>query len=153
MIRIICCGNRDRGDDGAGLLVAEQLHQLGISAEICSGEASALIASWDGAPDVILVDAVKTECTPGTVNLWDANKTEIPRRRSASTHGFGVAEAITLARTIGRLPATLQVFGIEASSFELGIEISPAVEQAAKKLAQELACRSKGSADVPHVAG
>ena len=31
---IIGCGNRTRGDDGAGVLVAERLRKLGIEAEM-----------------------------------------------------------------------------------------------------------------------
>ena len=40
---IIGCGNRDRGDDAAGVLVAEGLRQLGMDVEIRRGEAAELI--------------------------------------------------------------------------------------------------------------
>ena len=69
---IIGCGNRDRGDDGAGILVAERLRELGIEANTRSGEAVDLIEAWKSADDVIVVDAVVTgapvaRCRHGTV--------------------------------------------------------------------------------------
>src|ERR1019366_9898680 len=95
-MRIIGCGNRDRGDDAAGVLVAERLQGLGIDAEARSSEALDLIEAWRGADDVVVVDAVVTGAPAGTVQVWGG-----PVRKlgsvSASTHGFGIAEAIGLA--------------------------------------------------------
>ncbi|HZQ94619.1 MAG TPA: hydrogenase maturation protease [Candidatus Sulfotelmatobacter sp.] len=145
MIRIICCGNRHRGDDGAGVLVAEWLRDAGIAVEMCTGETTALLESWSGAADVIVVDAVRTGAAPGTVHAWNGWEAQIPGTRSASTHGFGVGEAIALARKLGRLPAKLRIFGIEASSFEVGTGVSPKVKEAAENLAQELAAVYRGS--------
>lgn len=66
---IIGCGNRQRSDDGAGILVAERLRELGIGADI--GEAADLIEAWKDADDVIVVDAVVTGAPVGTVQAWD----------------------------------------------------------------------------------
>ena len=38
----------------------------------------------------------------------------------ASTHHFGLAEAVELARAVGQLPERLVVFGIEGASFGRG---------------------------------
>jgi len=56
---------------------------------------------------------------------WDARQVLISRKAPASTHGLGVAEAIELARVLGRLPARLQVYVIEGQRFEHGAKISP----------------------------
>jgi len=37
-MRILCCGNRYRGDDAAGLLVADRLQELGLAAQTLGGE-------------------------------------------------------------------------------------------------------------------
>jgi len=143
-MRIICCGNKDRGDDGVGLLVAEKLQKLGIEVKTHPGELLGLIAAWDGADQVIVVDAVVTGAPSGTVHLFDARQ-KIELSRAASTHGFGLAEAIELARVMHRLPQRLQVYGIEAKQFELGTDISSHVKDAADNVAREIAEKVKAS--------
>jgi len=123
---IIGCGNRQRSDDIAGILVVEKLQKLGIETSICSGQALDLIQAWTGADDVIVVDVVVTGAPVGTVRTWDAGHAlSSGESAPASTHGLGIAEAIELARVLGRLPARLQVYGIEGHRFEYGTENSP----------------------------
>jgi len=140
---IIGCGNRQRGDDGAGVLAAERLGTLGIEAKTCLGEASELMEAWSGADEVILIDAVATGAAAGTVHVWNARLPMARGRSSSSTHGMGVAEAIALARTLDRLPAHLRVYGIEGKRFEVGIDVSPevmhAVEEVVRRIANEVA--------------
>ncbi len=138
---IIGCGNRRRSDDGAGILVAERLRNLGIPAETRSGEAADLIEAWRGADDVIVVDAVVTGAPVGTVQAWDARQPLASASKAASTHGFGVAEAIGLAQVLQCLPARLQVYGIEGQRFEPGIEISPEVQHAIEDVARRIVAR------------
>lgn len=138
---IIGCGNRQRCDDGAGILVAERLRDLGIPAETRSGEAADLIDAWKGADDVIVVDAVMTGAPVGTVRAWDARQPLASVRTTASTHGLGVAEAIALAHVLRCLPARLQVYGIEGRRFDPGTEISPEVQRAIEEVARRIVAR------------
>jgi len=140
---IIGCGNRQRSDDGAGILVAERLRDLGIPAETRSGEAADLIEAWRGADDVIVVDTVVTGAPVGTVQAWDTRQPLIPVRTTASTHGLGVAEAIELAQVLQCLPARLQVYGIEGRRFEPGAEISSEVQLAIKEVARRIIARRR----------
>src|SRR5271167_935984 len=110
---IIGCGNRQRSDDGAGILVAERLRKVGIEADARLGEAADLIEAWEGADDVIVIDAVVTGAPVGTVQAWDGWQPLAAVRTTASTHCLGVAEAIELAHVLNRLPARLRVYGIE----------------------------------------
>jgi hydrogenase maturation protease len=139
---IIGCGNRERSDDGAGILVAERLRELGIKAETRIGEALDLMEAWNGADDVILVDAVLTGAPVGTVQAWDGRQSLAPVWANASTHGLGVAEAIELAQVLDRLPTRLRVYGIEGRRFEPSAEISPevqcAVEEAVRRIMADL---------------
>jgi len=136
---IIGCGNRQRSDDAAGVLVVEKLRELGIKADTCAGQAADLIEAWAGADDVIVVDVVVTGAPVGTVRAWDARQVLISRKAPASTHGLGVAEAIELARVLGRLPARLKVYGIEGQRFEHGAEISSEL-----LVSQTLSARHRG---------
>jgi len=95
--------------------------------------------AWSGAESVILVDAVVTGGPPGTVHAWDGRDLKACRTFSASTHGLGVGEAIELGRTLGQLPAKIQIYGIEATQVAPGTTASPEVEQAAGAVAREIA--------------
>ena len=127
---IIGCGNRQRSDDAAGILVAEKLRKLGIKAEICTRGCAELIEVWTGAKDVIVVDAVVSGAPVGTIRAWNGREAPLSVRTPPSTHGLGVAEAIELARVLDRLPSRLRVYGIEGRRFELGAELSPEVNAA-----------------------
>src|SRR5512146_3194256 len=135
---IIGCGNRERSDDGAGILVAERLRLLGLEAHSRIGEAVDLIDAWKGADDVIVVDAVVTGAPIGTVQMWDGLQPVGSVSTSASTHGFGVAEAIELARVLDRLPNRLRVYRVEARRFERGGEISPEVQCAVEEVVRRI---------------
>lgn len=136
---ILCCGNPDRGDDAAGFLVAEHLKRLRIDVRCCTGEASELLDLWSRSPEVLVVDAVVTGAPAGTIHSWDAAQTKLPPTLSESTHGFGLAHAIELARTLRLLPARLRVYGIEGANFELGRRPCLAVQRAAIELANKIA--------------
>ncbi|MFZ1138207.1 MAG: hydrogenase maturation protease [Candidatus Sulfotelmatobacter sp.] len=137
-MRIICCGNPERGDDGAGALVAERLRDFGVEAEIRSGEALELIEAWYGADDVVVVDSVETGASLGTVWLWDGEKASFPTDQSASTHGLGLSAAIRLARVLDRLPERLQVYGIEGRRYEHGTEVSPELKLAVEHVVRQI---------------
>ncbi len=135
---IMGCGNRQRSDDGAGILVAERLRELGIEAETRIGEAVDLLEAWNGAEDVIVVDAVTTGAPVGTVQAWDGREPLVSVRTNASTHSMGVAEAIELAYVLDRLPTRLRVYGIEGRRFEPGVEISPEVQRAVEEVVRRI---------------
>jgi hydrogenase maturation protease len=141
-MQIICCGNPDRGDDSAALLVAQYLLASGIQAEIQPGDALDLIESWDESGEVIVVDATVTGAAPGTVRVWDGALPSQVVTGSASTHGLGVAEAIYLAEILNRLPKHLRVYGIEGKAFQVGEQVSPEVRVAADKVAKQIAAEA-----------
>lgn len=123
---IIACGNRDRADDAAGILVAERLRVLGVDAKTSSGDVPDLMEAWSTSDDVIVVDCIVSGAAPGTVHVWDASR-PLASQFSGSTHGLGVGEAIELARAMGCLPARLRVYGIEGKNFEIGGAVSAEV--------------------------
>jgi hydrogenase maturation protease len=140
---VIGCGNADRGDDAAGLLVAGRLQSLGIDAREHAGDGLALLESWSQAESVIIVDAVISGASEGAISVWDARTAPVARDVfRASSHAFGVAEAVELGRALGRLPPSLTIYGIEARQFELGsppsLEVLAAVEEVASRIAKEV---------------
>jgi hydrogenase maturation protease len=127
---VIGVGNPWRGDDAAGLEVARRTG--GVQHE---GDCTRLLDAWEGHDDVVVVDAALSGAAPGTVHRVGA---PLPVTLRSSSHAFGVAEAVELARALGRLPRGLRVCAIEGSDFALGPGLSPEVEAAVESLAAQL---------------
>ena len=132
---IIGLGNEYRRDDAVGLVVARRLREAAPESVLVleeTGEGASLLESWRDADTVILIDAVRSGAKPGTVHRIDAQAQPIAKKFFRfSTHAFGVAEAVELARALGRLPPRLIVYGVEGRNFEAGVGLSPEVEATA----------------------
>jgi hydrogenase maturation protease len=139
---IIGIGNPDRGDDGIGRMVAERLRgQVGDSIDIAAldGEVTALLDCLERADAAYLIDAVSSGAAPGTVHRFDVSATPLPAASFAtSTHGLGLGEAIELARAMNCLPSPCVVYGIEATAFEGGCPLSPAVDAAGTRVKEQI---------------
>lgn len=139
---VIGVGNAYRSDDAVGLVVARRISELGLNGltvKETSGEAACLIEAWLGAGTVILIDAVSSDAEPGAIFRFDAQAQKLPTRLfNGSTHGFGVAEAIELARQLNRLPSRLIVYGIAGGDFTTGTTLSAEVEQAATRTVETI---------------
>ena len=150
-IVIIGVGNEYRSDDGAGIAVARRLRAIfpkGVTILEESGEGAALMQAWQGATCVMLVDAVRSGASPGTIHRLDARAAPMPAGFfHYSTHAFSVAEAVELARSLDQLPPHLIVYGIEGANFAAGIELSPAVEQAVEVMVERLAQKIQAAVD------
>ena len=140
--RVIGMGNAFRGDDGVGLIVAQRLRELALPDMTVleqSGESAALVESWGDAGRVIVVDAVSSGGEPGTIHRFEAAGQPLPALFSgSSTHAFGLAEAVELARQLDRLPPSLVIYGVEGKSFTPGEGLSPEVEAAVPGVIQQI---------------
>ena len=134
---VIGIGNSLRGDDAAGLRVVEA---LGISDNVLKhdGEPASLIALWDNHEDVVLIDAVTSGAASGTVIEIDAASSILPAGLCHSTHALGPAEAVELARALGKLPARMTLFGIEGCDFSFGAQVTTEVEAAVVEVVRRL---------------
>jgi hydrogenase maturation protease len=150
-LRVIGVGNRWRSDDAVGLIVAERLRGTVPGVEVLEreGEPVALMDAWEGEEAVVIVDAVSSHGPPGRLHRLDVADGPLPAELfAASTHHLGLAEAVELARALGRLPAALVVIGVEGAVFDAGDGLSPAVEAAVEPAAAAVrkeveACTSK----------
>ena len=141
-VPVIGFGSRWRGDDAVGPLVVERLRALGHDAREQPGDGLALAQVLRELGAVVVVDAMRSGRPPGTVVEIDALVEPLPRGVfPASTHVFGVAEGVDLARRLGWLPQALTVFGVEGADFSHGAGLSPAVEAAIPRLVALIAGR------------
>ena len=139
---VIGIGNPSRGDDGAGIEVARRVQACGPQDAVvreCSGEASCLLEAFKGRPRVILVDAASGGGRPGTTRRFEAHKEPLPTSLLyTSTHSWGVAEAVEMARSLGQLPPCVVVYAIEGASFSPGRHLSAAVKLAVERVLNQV---------------
>jgi len=143
---VIGVGNEIRGDDAAGLRVTRELRPLvGDRARIveCPGGVTELLDLWEGQDRVYLIDALRSGGAPGSWLRIMVGDQPLPSSLAGtSTHGLSIASAVALGQILGRMPARLVVYGIEAARFDPGAELSPEVlvgiGQVTRALAEEL---------------
>ena len=146
-IKVIGLGNPFMGDDAVGVLVARQLHAYASARiSILEGGLSGLnlLHDMEETHTLILIDAVHSHSKAGTIFrftlpqdlekigklAWGAS--------TASSHAFGLAEALTLAHTLEVLPAHVVLFGIELEQIQTGHILSPEVSQAMNHLIKRI---------------
>lgn len=139
MTLLIGIGNPDRGDDGAGPAAAGRLAgRTALRIETNTGDALALLDAWKDTDTVILIDAAAPAGHPGRIHRLDGGG-ELPRDLGlGSTHAFGLAQAIELARALGQLPPRLVIYAIEGERFDLGAGLSPEVAAAVAEVTDRI---------------
>lgn len=147
---IVGVGNASRGDDAAGLIAARRIREAlqalpnplepgRVAVLEHDGEGTSLVALWEGAGTVILIDAALSGAAVGSIHRFDARSQALPvGLRACSTHAFGVVGAIELARALDRLPQRLIVYGIEGRSFSAGEAPSEAVEAGVRSVVERV---------------
>lgn len=143
-LRIIGIGS-PFGDDRLGWVAVEMLQRSTVLTECGAGNISfavldrpgaLLLTKWQDTERVIVVDAVRSGAPPGTRHrlepgAWAAGE-------SVSSHGFGLAAALELARALGDLPPHLVLHGIEIDPAGSGCSLSEPVRRALPDLVHEI---------------
>jgi hydrogenase maturation protease len=122
-------GNDLMGDDAAGLLVGAALGADGLPARVTARSGLAVLDEVVGYEKVLLIDSQVTGAAPGTVEEYTLASETV---RSASVHGLGYGEALSLGARLGlALPREVRVLAIERSpSVEFGAGLSEDVRHA-----------------------
>lgn len=135
-------GNPDRGDDGVGVLVASNLRgrlagDVAILAPI--RDPLSLIDDLENFDALVCVDAAAPLGTPGRIFRINLIADDLPRSLAlVSSHAFGLAASIALARVLNLAPADVVVYAIEGSCFEVGARVTPQVGAAAIEAADRI---------------
>ena len=133
------------GDDRLGWVAVETLQRSAALAAAGGGSISfavldrpgaLLLAHWHDADRVIVVDAVRSGAPPGTRHRLEPGKWAATE--SVSSHGFGLASALELARALGDLPPHLVLYGIEIDPTCSGFSLSEPVRRSLPDLIQEI---------------
>ena len=156
---VVGIGNPDRGDDAVGRLVARALRGRvpgDVRVVEQDGEATALLAELQSARNVWLIDAARSGAPAGTIRRIDCSVADAALPDGGvSSHGFGVAEAIGLARALGVLPGRCIVYAVEAAEITVGAGPSQAVANAVQEVVRRLLaefpchCEERSDAAIP----
>ena len=89
-----------------------------------------LMERLTGYERAIIVDAIVTGGTPGTIRRMDSG--DVPTQRTAIAHGIDLPRALELGRSLGlAMPSRVRVVAIEAASvLEFRHDMTPAVAAA-----------------------
>ena len=140
IIKILGIGQSIRGDDEVGLEIVRRWRkshgtdypECTIEAETAESPGLTLLGLIAGLDAAILVDAVQSGAPPGTIHKLTEDDLLDFGEGSASAHGWGTAETLSLGRQLAPedLPERIFIIGVEALQFELGEGLSPAVRDA-----------------------
>ena len=138
-VLVVCLGNPDRGDDALGVAVANALvGRLPADTKLLcrSGDMMSLIVDWAGFDALVCVDAAASMGVPGRIHRINLATDELPTEISlTSSHAFGLADTVRLARTLELAPQDIVVYAVEGGSFTVGAPMTPAVMAAIAKVA------------------
>jgi len=143
-LRVLGLGS-PAGDDQVGWLCIEALEHARALAWLPSGRVSlfaldrpgaGLLHYLEGAKGVILIDALAGD-PPGVIHRLESREIFTPDR-FLSSHGFGVAFALNLARELKVLPPKLVLYGVTACNFTPGLPPCTPVQAAVRTVAYRI---------------
>ncbi|WP_459815717.1 HyaD/HybD family hydrogenase maturation endopeptidase [Geotalea toluenoxydans] len=142
-ILVLGIGNPIMSDDGVGAKVIQLLQSLYIfPSEVILLDGGTmgidLLPKLEGVERLILVDAVDTGKTPGTLVLLSGNEIPLANGTKVSPHQIELKDLLTVAELLGSLPAEIVLCGIQPAFTGLGTELSPAVSAQIGHLANEV---------------
>ena len=126
------------GDDQAGWQVVDLLGRRSeLPARLAKiTEGTQLIDELDGCRQLIVVDACRGGSQIGDITRLQWPDPRVRQYHNHSTHGVGLCNALELAERLGRMPPSVEVFGVEIGSYRPLDEISAEVAQAASELGE-----------------
>ena len=141
-IIVIGIGNQFRGDDAFGFEVIRRIREQlpgSVDVLLTEGDGTHLMQAWTGYDAAFVVDCITSNSPAGTCFRLEAASQKMPAQFfRSSSHLFGVAEAIEMARTLQQLPPTCVVYGAEGTQLELGQPMSGDMVAAVTTISSQL---------------
>lgn len=147
---VVGVGNAARGDDGIGPAVIEAIRAEPELADaetvVAAGDLSDLVVTWEPDQDVVIVDAMIGGGPPGTVVTIDGLRDPLPEAdRPLSSHGFGLADTVQLARALGRLPRSLTIVAVQVGDIDHLAPLTEPVRDAVAEVVARVTMLAAGS--------
>ncbi len=127
-VLVLGIGNILLRDEGVGVRVIEQMQKMVLPDHVDlvdGGTAGAnLLDVLSERQKVIIIDAMQTDCKPGTIVRFTSDNLDPPDGVGMSLHELGLGEALTMTRQLGCAPKDVVVLGIKPKNIECGLELS-----------------------------
>jgi hydrogenase maturation protease len=138
---VLGTGNELFKDEGVGVHVARilqtKLPPSSSDVEVIDGGTSPDIWSLiDGADKLIIVDAVRGGCEPGTIYRFTPQQIVAETGIITSVHQMGILENLSLIELVGSKPGETIIIGVEPKELEPGLELSPELQKRMPKIIQ-----------------
>jgi hydrogenase maturation protease len=147
---VLGIGNLLMGDEGFGVHAIRALAQhagLPADVELVDGGTGGmeLLPQLEGLGRLIVMDAVRTGASPGSLLRLDGNRVPALFQTRLSPHQVALADVLAALAFAGRAPLHLVLIGIEPCSIAPGIELSAEIAsrlpEAVCLVLAELNCR------------
>jgi hydrogenase maturation protease len=145
-ISILAVGQSFRGDDGAGPEAVRRWQikypQTAKLVDVLVHDAPGpnLLESIKGHNATLIVDALRSSASPGTVLRLTPNDLAVFTAGSVSAHGWGVAETLSLGFSLYPELANsyIVILGIVGNNFSPGVELSPDLQASLDEIADQI---------------
>lgn len=142
-------GNILMNDDAVGVLIVQSIAEKFAFPEgltILDGGTLGLdiLPHLEGIDRLLVVDAVETGGTPGTIVRMSGDEIPLALATKVSPHQMGLKDLLLVADFQGHAPAEMVLWGVQPGSIEMDIKLSPEVAAAVDTVVQKVLAELAG---------
>jgi hydrogenase maturation protease len=143
-VRVLGLGNVLMGDDAVGPWVIEELlanWDFPEEVEVVDVGTPGLdlVPYVAGADTILIVDTVKSDGPPGRIRAYERDQLFArPAQPRLSPHDPGLTEVLFALTLAGSAPRDVVLIGVVPGAVEMGVGLSPAVQEAVPRAAAAL---------------
>ena len=132
-VAVLGAGNILLGDEGIGVHVVNHLRDCGIADGeniqlIDGGTSPDAVYLLEDVDKLIIVDAVKGGCEPGSIYRFTGDKLK-SAAVMPSLHQLTMADSLNILDLIGKKPSSVIVIGVEPATIDWDLQLSPLLQQ------------------------
>jgi len=144
---VLGLGNQFLKDDGVGLAAARELQRQNLGEGVLVRAHQTfdlwLLSEYGEASQLIIIDAVTSGSSPGTVAEYEVAPRQGPIDSLPGLHSLKLHDLIDFASRTGLLSCPLTVIGVEPKDCGVGEGLSPEVERAIPRVVALVAEKSR----------
>jgi hydrogenase maturation protease len=131
-VLVLGIGNLVMSDDGIGVRVVQQLaerYRFPAGVTVLDGGTLGLdlLPQLEGVARLLVVDAVETGRTPGTLVRLAGEDVPIVLETKVSPHQMGLKDLLAVAMLQGFAPQEMVLWGVQPERIEMSLELSAVV--------------------------
>lgn len=132
-VLVLGIGNLVMGDDGVGVMVAQQLQQgyrFPDNVEIMDGGTLGLdlLPKLENITNLIMIDAVETGQRAGTCVRLCGQELPVALETKLSPHQMGLKDLLAVSALMGHSPQEMVLIGVQPGSIEMEVGLTAEVE-------------------------